>query len=609
MTERGKQKALFPFAEEYGAFAGQSQVGQMLGHGDQTPAELLDFLQSKQGEQRLILPSDIFDAAKHFRISTAEACGVASFYSMLEVINDSDTDDKSSSTRQIVRVCDGPSCCLRGALQLKQRVCEIADERDDTFVTRTSCLGKCDVAPALMLDNDAFGPMECVKLHCIDDLKSLLRSRQQPFWLDREGNRGEKVSGDMAELPLSGRIPARSSRRNNGEPTSLAYESLKKVLEDLPAKIVDEIERADLRGRGGAGFNTGRKWRMVTESESKRRFVVCNADESEPGTFKDLALMEGDPHLLLEGMAICAYSIGAGQGIIYLRGEYSRAAELLDTAIRQAQDAGLLGANICGTDFAFNVQLHCGAGAYICGEETALLESLEGKRGEPRARPPYPTENGYLGCPTVVNNVETLCAVPFIVDRGAKAYRELGRGNASGTKLFCLSGHVEKPGVYEAPLGITTRELLEEYAGGMRAGGKFKLAVTGGAAGTFISEEMLEIPLSYDSWNAGIAVGSGAIIVADDSVNAVTMLLWILQFFEAESCGKCTPCRIGTKQARQIVERIASSQGQGGDIERLLQLGKTLERTSFCGLGQSAAWPIESAIQYFRADFEVLGAK
>ena len=346
---------------------------------------------------------------------------------------------------------------------------------------------------------------------------------------------------------------------------------------------------------------------MATTQEADR-YVVCNADESEPGNFKDRYLMENHPHRLLAGMTICAHAVGAKKGIIYIRGEYQRAASIINNAIREAVNDGSLGSSVCGTDFSFEVSPHMGAGAYICGEETALLESLEGRRGEPRPRPPYPTTHGFRGNPTVVNNVETLCAIPFIALKGAEAYRDLGRGEAAGTKLYSVSGHVKQPGVWELPMGTTLRELID-HAGGIPNDRAFKFAVTGGAAGTFVTESMLDIPLDFAAWEDRISLGSGGVMVADDSISAVSFLFWILHFFENESCGKCTPCRVGTSQAKEIVRRIANGDGQQGDIDRLLQLAELLDRTSFCGLGQSVAWPIETAIQRFRQDFETLGAR
>ena len=580
-----------------GAFAGESIVGQMLGHRSRVPADLLPLFQAQQTQKGFIEHTDISEAAQTCRVSTATSCGVGTFYSLLDVQEcGKDTDPQ----RQVIRICDGPSCCLRGGIQLRLRLSELAHENEHIHLTRTSCLGHCDAAPAGMVGTKTIGPIDV--LASLDDVESspLLKAPLTTPVLRKEDN---NVNDESERQPLTRRFPTSP----NVARESCAYQSLNKALQRPPETLLSDIEASGLRGRGGAGFNTGAKWQIVANSDSRERLVVCNADESEPGNFKDRVLMENDPHLLLEGMAICGYAVGANQGVIYIRGEYTHAADVLAESIHSARQRGVLGENALGSGKPFDVAIHMGAGAYICGEETALLESLEGKRGEPRSRPPYPTEFGYLGMPTVVNNVETLCAVPEIVARGADEYRQLGMQGSAGTKLFCLSGHVAKPGVCEAPLGVTLRELLYEFAGGMRDR-PFKFAVTGGAAGTLVPESMLDVPLTFASWKTGVSLGSGGIMFADSSVSAVRMLLWILQFFESESCGKCTPCRIGTCQSREIVQRIDNHAGKDGDIDRLLALAKTLDRTSFCGLGQSVAWPIESAVRHFPDDFEECGA-
>ena len=583
-------------AAKFGARAATTSVGCMLGFGRQSQANLLGLLQDAQESRGHLSVADVEEAACRASVSPAVAQGVASFYSLLEV--GSGPGQQRPSGQHTIRVCDGPSCCLRGGEQLASRLRQLSSTDNDVRVLRTSCLGQCERAPAILVDGHPLAP---VSHDTLNNLSSLLTQQE------------ESVSWSAIQVTPGACGPdQRPLTEHFGviDPWSLAtaldagaYEALRKACEVPPAKLVDEVEAADLRGRGGAGFRTGWKWRMAADMDAPERFVICNADESEPGTFKDRALIEKDPHLLLEGMAICARAIGADEGIIYIRGEYEAAARLLEHAISEARVAGFLGEGICGTNARFDVHVHRGAGAYICGEETALLESLDGKRGEPRARPPFPTTFGHRGMPTVVNNVETLCAVPFIVGAGAEAYRQLGRGESAGTKLLCLSGHVVRPGVYEAPAGLSTREAIDELGGGVTAGQRFKLALAGGAAGTFVPPSLLEVPLSDEPSTDGVAVGSGAIMVADQTVSAATMLLWILHFFEHESCGKCTPCRIGTRQARQITARFAQGAGRPGDRAALLRLAKTLDRSSFCGLGHSVAWPIESAIRYFPEDF------
>jgi NADH:ubiquinone oxidoreductase subunit F (NADH-binding) len=344
---------------------------------------------------------------------------------------------------------------------------------------------------------------------------------------------------------------------------------------------------------------------MVAQAPGPEKYVVCNADESEPGTFKDRVLMQSDPHLLLEGMALAGYAVGAGEGIVYIRGEYEWIARRLERAIGQAEERSWLGRDIRGSGFSFRVHVHWGAGAYICGEETALLESLEGKRSEPRVRPPYPTTDGYHGKPTLINNVETLCLVPPILARGPDWFRSLGTPASPGTKLFTVTGYVNRPGAFEVPLGITLRQIIEQFGGGLRDGSRFKAALSGGAAGLFVPSVLLDVPIDFDSAKQGVALGSGAMVILDESVHMPTFLTWLLLFFEVESCGKCTPCREGTREVRLICERIARGEARAEDLAELRRLARLMNVTSLCGLGQSVAWPVESALRHFGGDFDV----
>ena len=334
------------------------------------------------------------------------------------------------------------------------------------------------------------------------------------------------------------------------------------------------------------------------------KYVVANADESEPLSFKDRVLLDLQPHLVLEGMAITAYAVGAATGYVYIRGEYTAQAERLTAAIDQARCSGWLGSRIAGTQFSFDVHVHRGAGAYICGEETALLESLEGRRGEPRLRPPFPTASGYRGQPTAISNVETFAAVPKILARGAAWYRSIGNPQTPGTKLYTVLGDVNRPGLFEAPYGITLRKMIDDFGGGMRPGSKFRFALTGGAAGTLVPPALLDVPINYESAAQGVSLGSGGFLVCDQSVSPVKMLRELLHFFEIESCGKCTPCRIGTREARQVLDRFVAEAGSSQDLERLAVLARLLQTTSLCGLGISAAKPIQSALTHFRECFE-----
>lgn len=388
--------------------------------------------------------------------------------------------------------------------------------------------------------------------------------------------------------------------------TSNGYEALGKALTEMtPEGVIDVIEKSGLQGRGGAGFPAGRKWKFVRAAKGKKKYVVCNADESEPGTFKDRIVLEGDPHVILEAMAIAAYAVGADEGYIYVRGEYGLAYRRLEKAILQAKEFGFLGNNIFGTDFNFNIHLHAGAGAYVCGEETALLESIEGKRGEPRVRPPYPVTRGLWNKPTAVNNVETLANIPAILRHGAEWYRSFGTPSSPGTKVYTIMGNVNFSGVIEVPMGITLREVINIYAKGMKPGSTLKLAQTGGSSGSIIPAVLQDTPMDFESFHkAGVSLGSGALLICDQHTCIVDLVKVLLQFFRFESCGKCTPCRVGTQRAYQIVENISQGQGKPEDLDTLLEIAHEMERASNCGLGQTAAVPIRDLLKHFRTEVE-----
>jgi NADH-quinone oxidoreductase subunit F len=385
------------------------------------------------------------------------------------------------------------------------------------------------------------------------------------------------------------------------------YEGLRKALGMATAEVIAQVKDAGLRGRGGAGFPTGVKWSLVPQGEAVgQKYVVVNADEMEPGTFKDRPLMEGDPHQLIEGVAIAAYAIGASAGYIFLRGEYTLSALRLEQALREAHGANLLGRNILGSGFDLDVHLHTSAGRYICGEETALLNSLEGKRANPRTKPPYPQVSGLWGRPTVVNNVETLCNVPHILREGAEWYRSLGRGQDAGTKLFGVSGRVRRPGLWELPMGTPIRMLIEDCAGGMKEGYAMRGFLPGGASTDFLLPEHLDLPMDYDAiMKAGSRLGTGTMIVLDDQTCPVKMVLNLERFFARESCGWCTPCRDGLPWVVEILEGILAGRGRPEDLDQLAKLARFMgPGNTFCALAPGAAEPLQSALKYFRGDFE-----
>ncbi len=384
------------------------------------------------------------------------------------------------------------------------------------------------------------------------------------------------------------------------------FQALGKALTHMtPTEVIAEVDKSGLQGRGGAGFPTGQKWRFVASTPGSPKYVICNADESEPGTFKDRLILEGDPFSVIEAMTMAAYAINSPEGYIYIRGEYPLAYRRIENAIRQAEEYGLLGEHIFGTDFSFHIHPHAGAGAYICGEETALIESLEGKRGMPRARPPYPTTYGLFGKPTVVNNVETLANVPPILRNGAVWYREIGSPKSAGTKVYTILGNVNFTGAIEVPMGITLREVIDIYGKGMKNDSRLKLVQTGGSSGTIVPASLQDVPLDFESFRkAGVSLGSGALLVCDEDTCVVDLAKVILRFFRNECCGKCTPCRIGTLRLYEIVTKISEGRGSMGDLDEMTKISEAMSEVSNCGLGQTASVALRDILRYFREEVE-----
>ncbi len=383
------------------------------------------------------------------------------------------------------------------------------------------------------------------------------------------------------------------------------YKNLSKAFELQPKDVIEEIKKSGLRGRGGAGFPTAMKWSFAAADPKFPKYLICNADEGEPGTFKDRPILEKNPHLLIEGMVISGHALKAEYGYIYLRGEYPHAKDILNKAIKQAYEKNYLGENILGKDIRFHLAVYQGAGAYICGEETALIESLEGKRGQPRTKPPFPVNVGAWGMPTIVNNVETLSNIPYILEIGGDAYSKIGSPEVPGPKLYCVSGCIEKPGVYELPMGITLREIIYDHAGGVKKGRKLKAVIPGGISTPVLPADKIDCAMDFVSMpKAGSMLGSGAVIVMDDSVCMVKVAYRALKFFEHESCGKCTPCREGTDWLRKILERIEYGKGREGDIELLSDVAECISGRTFCPLGDGAAGVVTGMIKHFRHEFE-----
>ncbi|MDD5467255.1 MAG: NAD(P)H-dependent oxidoreductase subunit E [Anaerolineales bacterium] len=555
-------------------------------HND--PAAVLEVLKDVQAAQGGISKEAIGDVARSLKMPAHQVYGVASFYSMLSL---------APQKGGVIRVCDGPVCWLKNGSALMQALLSATSGKSGWRVERTSCLGLCDHAPAALVNDQQAGPISA------ENAPKLLDG-----WRQKPATYPEARPGEVrVMLANAGKIDpdALESALKAG-----AYRGLKAALGKTPEEVIAVVEASGLAGRGGAGFPVGRKWRFVFQARRTPKYIICNADESEPLIFKDRVLIDTNPQQLLEGMAIAGYATGANHGYIYIRGEYPRQAERLERAIQQAEAAGWLGENIQGSGFSFHIHVHSGAGAYICGEETALIESLEGKRGEPRVRPPYPPSYGYQGDPTVVNNVESYSAAPAILVNGSDWYKSLGAGKdgaattTPGTKLYMILGHVKNPGCFEAPFGLTLRQAIEQFGGGMLPGSEFHFALTGGAAGTIIPEALLDIPVDYASVRSGVSLGAGAFLVCDQSISVVAFLRELLHFFASESCGKCTPCRVGTYRAREILSNLVAGTGKKQNLQELQQLSDVMLNSSFCGLGQAVPIPMNSALTNFAEEFE-----
>jgi NADP-reducing hydrogenase subunit HndC len=520
--------------------------------------------------------------------------------------------------RSMVLVSNDPESVRRGSQEVFSRLeKEIAalGLGEEISLSQISDTGRSDALPMVVVYPEAvaYGPVkpddaaEIVSEHLYKGrvVESLLAPARELSgrigWL--KTRKGSLPAEQRIVLRRAGRIDPESIDDYIADD---GYQALAKALTDMtPATVIDELEASGLQGRGGAGFPTGRKWRFVAGTKSDKKYVVCNADESEPGTFKDRVILEGDPHAIVEAMALAAYSVGADEGFIYVRGEYQLAQRRLENAIKQAEAYGLLGNTIMGSAFSFHLHVHSGAGAYICGEETALLESIEGKRGEPRARPPYPTTNGLWGKPTLVNNVETLANVPPILVNGGAWYRKIGTPSSPGTKTYTILGNVNFTGLIEVPMGITLREVISIYGGGMKNGATLKLAQTGGSSGSIVPASLQDTPMDFESFRkAGVSLGSGALLICDERTCVVDLAKVLLKFFQFESCGKCTPCRIGTSRAYEIMKRITEGGGTMHDIDQLQYLADNLVTISNCGLGQTAAVPIRDVLQGFRQELE-----
>ena len=522
--------------------------------------------------------------------------------------------------RAQVLVCGGTGCTSSGSKAVREAFEGSLKKNglsDEIKLVQTGCFGLCALGPVVIVYPDGTF-YSCVAAEDVEEIvtEHLLKGSPVESLIYNDTGKTEEIMKDVALKDTAFyKSQERVVLRNCGviDPESIdeyiamdGYAALGKVLTEMtPEDVIKCVSDSGLRGRGGGGFPTGRKWSLCAPVQAPQKYVVCNADEGDPGAFMDRSVLEGDPHCVIEGMAICGYAIGADKGFVYVRAEYPIAVQRLQIAIDQAREYGLLGKNIFGTGFNFDLEIRLGAGAFVCGEETALMTSIEGKRGEPRPRPPYPAIKGLYGCPTTENNVETFANIAQIILRGADWFASKGTEKSKGTKVFALGGKINNTGLVEIPMGTTLREIIENIGGGIPNGKKFKAAQTGGPSGGCIPASLIDTPVDYDSLTAiGSMMGSGGLIVMDEDNCMVDIAKFFLTFTVDESCGKCTPCREGTRRMLEILERITDGRGEEGDIERLEALAKTIKATALCGLGQTAPNPVLSTIRYFRDEYE-----
>jgi len=546
---------------------------------------LIPMLMYAQDEFGYISDEMIAEIARRLDLNNVQVEETLAYYSMLR---------RKPMGRYHVQVCTNVACMLKGGYKVLER----AKKRLEIGHKETTQAG----APAMQVNYDFYENVTPLKFdRIIEELDAGKHPVPEPV------TSGALHDRHVLETPLiSQRWGTKDSRKLDVYVKQAGYKALEKALKEMtPESIIEEVKKSNLRGRGGAGFPTGMKWSFVPKDSPKARYVICNADESEPGSCKDRPLMEMDPHQLIEGMVIAARAINSHQGFIYIRGEYRYVLDIVDAAIAEAYAAGYLGKNILGTGFDFDLLTHTGAGAYECGEESALMESLEGKRGYPRIKPPFPAVVGLYGCPTIINNVETLSAVPSVIREGGEAYANRGTPKNGGTRMLCVSGHVRKPGVYEVPLGMNMKKFLYEVAGGISEGKKLKAVIPGGSSCPLLTAEEIDIPMDYDALaKAGSMLGSGGMVVMDEDTCMVDMARRIMHFYAHESCGWCIPCREGTAWLRKTLERFHAGLGRYEDIDLIADLAKNMLGRTFCPLGDAAAMPTISIMQKWRAEFE-----
>ena len=561
---------------------------------------LITILQAAQ-ELYGYLSSDLINhIACRTGVKPAKVMGVVTFYTQFRT---------SEVGKHLILLCQGTACHVNGSAAIEDTIRELLNVRegeisaDGMFTySNVACLGCCSLAPAMMIDDKIYGKLTREKVAAILD--------------------GLKNGADVSEFSASSeeREPifetdTKIALKNCGsiDPNLIddyitveGYKAIEKCVREMsPEDVIDEMKRSEIGGRGGAGFPTWFKWNAARGSAGEKKYVICNADEGDPGAFMDRAIIEGDPHAMIEGMLIAAYAIGSDEGIVYVRAEYPQAIAQLEIALNQARERGFLGENIFGSEFSFDIRIKAGAGAFVCGEETALIASLEGERGMPRLKPPFPAQKGYWQKPSNINNVETFANVPWIIRNGGEAFATIGTENSKGTKVFALTGKIANGGLVEVPMGQTIRDVVFGVGGGIKDGKSFKAVQLGGPSGGCIPAELLDTEIDYKSLaETGAIMGSGGMVVMDETTCMVDMARFFLDFTCKESCGKCTHCRVGNRRMLEILERICDGDGREGDIELLSELAEQIKEGSLCALGQTAPNPVLTTLKYFRNEYE-----
>ncbi|MCD6578692.1 NADH-quinone oxidoreductase subunit NuoE [bacterium] len=543
--------------------------------------------------QNYLSQDNIKKVAKFLNISLSEIFGVISFYTMFST---------KPRGKYIIKICRSTACHINGAGNIIKKIKEKLNinvgetTKDGLFILeQVGCLGLCGMAPAMMINDNVYGNLTDEKIDLILEEVKSGEYKNESYLCDKLLKREKQTLNVLENM---GKIdPFHIDNR---------YKALEKAIQNMtPETVLEEVKNSGLRGRGGAGFPTGLKWSFTVPLKGEK-YILCNADEGEPGTFKDRPLLEGDPHKVIEGIILAGYAIGASKGYIYIRGEYQHAIGIIKKAIAQVKEKGFLGKNILGSDFSFDIDIKIGAGSYVVGEETAQIESLEGKRGNPRIKPPFPGVKGIYQIPTVVNNVETLANIPNIVLKSADWFKGFGTEKSCGTKIFGISGKTKNTGLVEAPFGITLRELIFDFADGVKNDKKIKGALVGGAAGVFIPEYLFDEKISYENFSAKeLTIGSGAIKVLDEDVDILDLLINIMEFFTHESCGKCFPCRAGNPTILNLLKKIKTGKNlQGNEWKTILKISQTMKETSLCALGQSPIMPLSTAYKYFKDELK-----